>query len=140
MIEFYRELNYKKKVAVAYLTCAAVSLFILYFINPTETIVFIPCYFHALTGLYCPACGGLRATHYLLHGKFYEALDANLLIVIFIPILIYLLFYNFTLFVFNKETPKIPTGKFAITLGFVILLTFGILRNLDGHPWRMLAP
>lgn len=29
---------------------------------------FGPCLFHAMTGLYCPGCGGTRAVWYLLHG------------------------------------------------------------------------
>lgn len=28
----------------------------------------IPCLFHLATGLYCPGCGGTRATIFLLHG------------------------------------------------------------------------
>lgn len=32
--------------------------------------LFGPCPFHALTGLYCPGCGGTRAVWYLLHGHF----------------------------------------------------------------------
>lgn len=27
----------------------------------------LPCLFHLLTGLYCPGCGGTRATRFLLH-------------------------------------------------------------------------
>lgn len=29
----------------------------------------MPCIFHALTGLYCPGCGGTRAVKYLLQGQ-----------------------------------------------------------------------
>ena len=33
-----------------------------------------PCYFHQLTGLYCPGCGGTRAWIALLHGHFLHSL------------------------------------------------------------------
>ncbi len=33
-----------------------------------------PCVFHALTGLYCPGCGGTRAVWFLLHGKIWTSI------------------------------------------------------------------
>lgn len=33
-----------------------------------------PCYFHLLTGLYCPGCGGTRAWISLLQGHFLQSL------------------------------------------------------------------
>lgn len=32
-----------------------------------------PCFFHAITGLYCPGCGGTRAILFLLHGHFIKS-------------------------------------------------------------------
>jgi len=51
----------------------------LYLVNPHQHQVFFACPFHALTGLYCPACGGLRMVHDLLHGDFTLALHDNAL-------------------------------------------------------------
>ena len=36
--------------------------------NPYESGAFPSCIFYQATGWYCPGCGGLRATHELLHG------------------------------------------------------------------------
>lgn len=33
----------------------------------------LPCLFHAMTGLYCPGCGGTRAFRYLLQGDWLES-------------------------------------------------------------------
>jgi hypothetical protein len=53
--------------------CAA----FLYLVNPSSHRVFFPCPFRALTGLYCPACGGLRMVHDLLHGHLAAAAHDN---------------------------------------------------------------
>jgi len=29
----------------------------------------MPCFFHELTGFYCPGCGGTRAVRLMLHGQ-----------------------------------------------------------------------
>ena len=60
------------------LALAAAAAFV-YHANPHTRQVFIPCPFHALTGLYCPACGGLRMVHDLLHGDVVRALHDNAL-------------------------------------------------------------
>jgi hypothetical protein len=53
--------------------CAA----FLYLVSPSSHQVFLPCPFRALTGLYCPACGGLRMVHDLLHGHLTAAAHDN---------------------------------------------------------------
>src|SRR5512147_2498651 len=46
------------------------------------------CPLHALTGLDCPFCGGLRGTHALLHGDVSTALDHNLLLPLYLGVLV----------------------------------------------------
>jgi hypothetical protein len=60
------------------LATAAAAAF-LYHMNPHTHQVFFPCPFHALTGWYCPACGGLRMVHDLLHGDLTAAAHDNAL-------------------------------------------------------------
>jgi hypothetical protein len=43
------------------------------------------CPFHAMTGLWCPGCGGLRAVHDLTHGHLGLALHENVLVVLLAP-------------------------------------------------------
>lgn len=45
------------------------------------------CPFHAVTGLWCPGCGGLRAVHHLTNLEFSAALSSNMLTVILVGIL-----------------------------------------------------
>jgi len=45
------------------------------------------CPFRAVTGLDCPLCGSLRATHDLAHGQLATAASENLLLVLAAPLL-----------------------------------------------------
>lgn len=45
------------------------------------------CPFQAVTGLWCPGCGGLRAVHHLTNLEFSAALSSNVLTVILVVIL-----------------------------------------------------
>ena len=51
--------------------------------NPTSG-GFVPCPFHAITGLWCPGCGMTRALHHLLHGDVAGAVSSNL----FLPVVV----------------------------------------------------
>ena len=54
----------------------------LYCFPPGQTSFYPRCAFHALTGLQCPGCGGLRAAHQLLHGHVIAAWILNPLVVL----------------------------------------------------------
>ena len=51
----------------------AAAATLLYFIPPVAGGIYPPCFFHWLTGLYCPGCGSTRCLHALLHGNFRQA-------------------------------------------------------------------
>src|SRR5512140_1540078 len=63
-------------------TAAALVLFSL---DPATVGIYPVCYFHRLTGLQCPGCGGLRAAHQLLHGHVVAALRLNAFLVLCLP-------------------------------------------------------
>ena len=92
----------------------------------------IPCFFHKITGLYCPGCGLTRCLSSIISLNFYQAFRYNPLMFIFLPILIPYLLYLYINFIFDLEdkiTKKIPNYIWNII--FVIVVLFGILRNLD---------
>jgi len=62
------------------------ALALLYWFDPTSHGFYPRCQFRALTGLDCPGCGGLRATHALLHGDLASAWQLNALYVSMLPI------------------------------------------------------
>jgi len=66
----------------------AVLLGVIYWFPPASHSFYPRCLLNAVTGLQCPGCGGLRATHHLLHGEFAIALRLNPLVVVAGPLLI----------------------------------------------------
>lgn len=79
----------------------------------------IPCIFHELTNLYCPGCGITRMLFSILRLDFYQAFRYN-------P-LVFILFIGFIL----CKLFKINLPKYAVYLLLVIVILFGILRNID---------
>mgnify|MGYP003801095493 CR=1 FL=1 len=75
-----------------------ISIVIFYFcakLIPGRLNSFPSCPFYAITGLPCPGCGSTRATIYLIHGKWLEALYYNFFaILIDLWVIIYLIWYS----------------------------------------------
>lgn len=86
-----------------------------------------PCPFRLLTGWYCPACGGLRMTHDLLHGDLAAAAVDNVFVLIALPLLAI------------WSVWRISRGRRVFTPAALIVmvtatLAWTILRNLPGFP------
>ncbi len=99
----------------------------------------------AITGFYCPGCGGLRAVNDLGNGDLLGAASSNLLFVALVPFLI-LGWVVWT----RRAWRGTPSGAAArggaahpyaglvIGVSTVVLVVFGVLRNLPVGAW--LAP
>lgn len=94
---------------------------ILYFIVNQKWGITIPCFFHEITGLYCPGCGITRMIISLFHLEFYQAFRYNPLI--FILLIAYIVYKLVNI----KIKVKVP--KFVTYILLVITIIFGILRN-----------
>ena len=118
----------------------AAAAAILYRWNPATAGFFPACPFFTLTGWYCPGCGSLRAMHQLLHGHLGAAFDLNPLLVLALPFVLYqilaLLMRHPRLQPFPTE--RIP-GAWVRVMG-IVLVVFGVLRNLPQYPFSLLAP
>ncbi|MBP2702287.1 DUF2752 domain-containing protein [Microbispora sp. RL4-1S] len=87
------------------------------------------CPLYALTGLYCPACGALRAVHDLAHGDLSGALGMNPLFVVCVPVVI----AGWAIWALRswqgRPVRPIP-GHAAVTWGFLaVAIVFGVVRN-----------
>jgi Protein of unknown function (DUF2752) len=112
---------------------------VLYFFNPAQFGFYPTCMFYKTTGLLCPGCGTLRATHQLLHGHVEAAFRFNALIVSSLP----LVAWGCVRAARNRAAnqPALAWIRPAwLWLGLVILLLFAILRNLPGASHYWLAP
>jgi hypothetical protein len=107
----------------------AAAAAVLYFVDPATTSAMPPCPFHYMTGLYCPGCGSLRATHQLLHGNLSAALGLNPLFIISLPVV--------ALFVLRPSASRRPWVAWFI---FAVIMAFWILRNIPLWPFVLLAP
>lgn len=96
--------------------------------NPhSQSFVFPPCPFQALTGWLCPACGGLRMTHDVLHGDLTAALVDNALLLIGLPMLL-----AWVLVRSNRGKPVLNTPAFVVIIAAAV--TWTVVRNLSGFP------
>jgi hypothetical protein len=130
----------RRGLAVLFLLAAACAVVGFCWFDPTKTAVPL-CSFYAWTGLHCPGCGVLRATHELLHGHLLVALHYNVLWTVLWPLAVYLAISEWRVSVGRRPWPGNLAQKtwFWITLGGVGILFF-ILRNLPWEPFLWLAP
>lgn len=88
---------------------------------------FPPCPFRLLTGWYCPACGGLRMTHDVLHGDLSAAVVDNVFVLVGIPLLA-----GWVLWRRRHGQIAITTRVLAVIAVAAVLWT--VVRNLPGFP------
>lgn len=107
--------------------------------DPATSGIFPPCPVRYLTGWYCPGCGSLRAVHQLLHGNLLAAWALNPLTVVLLPFLTYGLISAVLFEIRGRGLPQpfLRAGWIRALCAAIIL--FGIVRNLPGHPFELLA-
>ena len=89
--------------------------------------VYPGCPFKMLTGWNCPACGGLRMTHDLLHGDLAAAVADNVFLLVGLPLLALWWLWR------NRSGRPVFTPA-AIVAVAVAAVAWTVLRNLPGFP------
>ena len=89
--------------------------------------VFPACPFKLLTGWNCPACGGLRMTHDLLHGDLAAAAVDNVFLLVGLPVLLAWILVRWRT---GRPVMTMP----AIAVIAVLAITWTVVRNLPGFP------
>ena len=86
------------------------------------------CPLHRTTGLWCPLCGGTRATRELMYGDLWAAMGYNPFALVLEGLLAYA----------RGLRRPLVTGREGVLLG-VALAVFAVVRNLPGM-WVYLGP
>lgn len=101
----------------------------------------LPCLFYLITGFYCPGCGAGRACYSILHGKILDAFCYNPLMTILLPLIgLYIAAraIDWWLTGGNHIDRKISVKMLVWVL--VIILIYGVVRNIPLFPFELLAP
>lgn len=120
-----------KKAGIVVLIISA--FFALYFygkFNP-ETTLFPKCPFYWATGLKCPGCGSQRALHHLLHVRIGTAFHYNACLVLFLPVLFFILVAE----LLQGKYPKLYSASHSTVFSWTItaaILLWWLLRNCLG--------
>jgi hypothetical protein len=125
-------------LAVSGLLTAAVGL-VLFCFDPRQYHFYPVCLFHQATGLLCPGCGALRATHQLLHGHLEAAFRFNPMLVVSLPLLLWF-GAKYALQQARNQPVTIGVRSLWLWLALGAVLAVSILRNLPGAPFAVLRP
>lgn len=88
------------------------------------------CPFRALTGLWCPLCGGLRATHDLTQLRFADAVSSNLLAVVIVLAVVAYFCYWAAKRWRGRTAATFRVGPRGLVVIAAVSVSFTVLRNL----------
>ena len=108
--------------------------------DPVKSNFFPVCPLYSLTGLACPGCGLTRGFHALFHGDVITALDFNLLLPIWAVIIGYVFISLVLLAVRGRGLPMWPSYPKFLWGFMIVLVGFGVLRNIPVWPLTILFP
>lgn len=133
------------RIQIVLVACAAIVLSIaalaLVSAFPPSQFNFYPkCMMYQWTGLHCPGCGGTRAVHELSQGRLQDAVRMNALVILFLPILMAALVWQY--FAYDQKKPffQLVTGPESAWAIAILVIGFGVLRNIPIAPFSWLAP
>lgn len=113
---------------------------LVWFFDPTRSSFFPVCPLFTLTGLACPGCGMTRAFHALFNGDLAGALGYNALIPFVALAFAFIVVSLISVAAKGKGLVRLSSAPPYLFGVLVLLLTFGVLRNLPFYPFTLLYP
>ena len=111
-----------------------------WYFDPKTAGFFPVCPLYAMTGLACPGCGLTRGFHALFHGDVLTALDYNALLPFFATMVAFAFASMFYFAFRGRSLPFNLLHPNALWVFFVMMLVFGVARNLPWYPFSILFP
>lgn len=95
----------------------------------------IPCPLHFVTGLYCPSCGISRMLLHVLKLDFKTAFRYNQCLFCILPIIGLIILSDIIKYIKTGHTKPNRFQSFICILIIIILIIFGILRNMPSYSY-----
>ena len=118
---------------------ATFAALVLFCFDPRQYHFYPVCFFHQTTGLLCPGCGALRATHQLLHGHLAAAFRFNPVLIASLPFQVWL-GARLALQMVRHQPLSLGLRLGWLWLILTAVLVVSVLRNLPGAPFALLRP
>jgi Protein of unknown function (DUF2752) len=107
-------------------------------VDPARSGAYPVCPSRFVLGVDCPACGGLRGTHDLLHGHIGAALDHNLLLPVWLGLFAVMLGL-WLVPLLGRPAPAVRVPRWLVVGGIAVAVGFAVLRNLPVAGLEFLA-
>ena len=128
----------KSVVAPLVVGAGAVAAAVVLAVRDPRESTYVTCPFHALTGLWCPGCGGIRAMGDLVHGDVSAALSSNVVAVL--ALVVAILGWSLWMWarVRGRDIRLRRPGRGIVVTTAAAILVFTVVRNTPWGTW--LAP
>lgn len=97
-------------------------------VDPNEPGHYPGCPFLALSGWFCPGCGGLRAVHHLSHGEVDLAMGMNPVVVLLLPVAV-VLWVGWVVRAARGLPEWVPSTR-AVLVMTAFVVAYWVVRNL----------
>lgn len=117
---------------LALATAGVAGAAVLRLVDVTAVPVGLPCPFLAITGLWCPFCGGTRALDALASGEVVTAVGMNVLVVLLVPLVV-IEWGRWTVGrARGRPTSFMNYSSRVIALAAAVAVLYAVVRNIPG--------
>lgn len=109
--------------------CVGASVVVYYNIDPAQSVFAPKCAFRLLTGYDCPACGGQRALHALLHGQWRNALLLNPFLLLSVPYAAAVCYASFGKSARAQSLKRYVCHRVAVWSYVAVFFVWWVVRN-----------